>query len=215
MLGLTVEELAKLAGVSPDTVVDFERDTVTPRKTTVDAIWKALDRQGIEFLDNNGIRFKHRNTETFEGVDGFAEFYDVVYDHLRRNGGEACLAGSSAKVFSRYRKQANLHRERMTELVKRRDDVSVRVLAEEGDTSYLANLAYAEYRWQKKEYFSPTAFYVFGDCLALITFEHNPPPLVILIRLAPIAEAYRRSFELAWSLAKVPPSLVRKDKDAS
>ena len=49
-LGLGVRELAKLAEVSPDTVARLERGE-TLRESTVQAIRKALEAQGIQFLE--------------------------------------------------------------------------------------------------------------------------------------------------------------------
>jgi len=76
----------------------------------------------------------------------------------------------------------------------------------------MPNTAFTEYKWQKKEYFPPTAFYVFGSCVALISFESASPPYVILIRSALFAEAYRRSFNIAWEMASAPP-LKAKARD--
>ena len=80
----------------------------------------------------------------------------------------------------------------------------MKILVQEGDTHFIAT-QYAEYRWQDKDSFPPTSFYAFGECLALISFVHDPSPYVVLHRSGPFAEAYRRSFEIAWEKAKIPP----------
>lgn len=52
-LGLTVRDLAGLAGVSHDTIVRLEAgDTLKPR--TVQAIRAALEAAGVIFIDRNG-----------------------------------------------------------------------------------------------------------------------------------------------------------------
>jgi transcriptional regulator with XRE-family HTH domain len=60
-LGWTVRLLAEKAGVSHDTIVRFERgDDLKP--STVEAIKRALEKAGIEFLgtpeDGLGIRLR-------------------------------------------------------------------------------------------------------------------------------------------------------------
>lgn len=51
--GLGVRDLAKLAGVSADTVSRLERgEDLMPR--TVDAIRRALEAAGVEFIAENG-----------------------------------------------------------------------------------------------------------------------------------------------------------------
>lgn len=61
--GLGVRDLAKAAGVSADTVSRLERgEDLLPR--TVDAIRRALEAAGVEFIEENGggpgVRLKKR-----------------------------------------------------------------------------------------------------------------------------------------------------------
>jgi transcriptional regulator with XRE-family HTH domain len=61
--GLGVRELAEAAKVSADTVVRFERgETLRPR--TVEAMQRALESAGVEFIAENGggagVRLRQR-----------------------------------------------------------------------------------------------------------------------------------------------------------
>jgi len=60
--GLGVRELAKLAGVSPDTVARLERGE-TIRPNTIAAIRAALEAAGVQFLepDNGGPGVRLKN----------------------------------------------------------------------------------------------------------------------------------------------------------
>lgn len=51
--GMGVRELAKAAGVSPDTVARLERGE-TIRPTTIATIRAALEAAGVEFIEENG-----------------------------------------------------------------------------------------------------------------------------------------------------------------
>jgi transcriptional regulator with XRE-family HTH domain len=52
-LGLRIKELAELAQVSPDTVARLERgEDLKPR--TMDALRRALETAGVEFIPENG-----------------------------------------------------------------------------------------------------------------------------------------------------------------
>jgi DNA-binding XRE family transcriptional regulator len=51
--GLGVRDLAKVAGVSPDTIARLERG-VDLKETTVVAIRGALEAAGVEFIAENG-----------------------------------------------------------------------------------------------------------------------------------------------------------------
>jgi hypothetical protein len=70
--------------------------------------------------------------------------------------------------------------------------------------------SWAQYKWQSKQSAVATSFYAFGDCLALISFAHETPPYVVLLKSGPFAEAYRHAFEIAWQAAKEPPAKARK-----
>lgn len=49
-LGLTHEELAELAGISTQTVVNFEGGERAPHSETIEAIRSAMERKGVEFV---------------------------------------------------------------------------------------------------------------------------------------------------------------------
>lgn len=51
--GLGVRDVAKLAGVSPDTIARLERGEEL-KAATIAAIRAALEAAGVEFIDENG-----------------------------------------------------------------------------------------------------------------------------------------------------------------
>ena len=51
--GLGVRELARAAGISPDTVARLERGEEL-RPSTIAAVRSALEAAGVEFIDENG-----------------------------------------------------------------------------------------------------------------------------------------------------------------
>lgn len=54
LLGLTQPKLAELASVSLSTVVDFERTRRQVSDQSREAIQRALEAAGVEFIDHNG-----------------------------------------------------------------------------------------------------------------------------------------------------------------
>jgi DNA-binding XRE family transcriptional regulator len=205
LLDWDAPDLAKRVGVRRETILSIEKSLTKPRAETVEKIVQVFNAAGVEFIENEGVRFRSNDIEVFEGVDGFSRFHNVVFEYLKQNGGKVCVCGSSGRTFSRHRNDGETHRARMAALVKERNDIDFKILAEEGDT-YLPNTAYAKYRWQPKEFFPPTAFYAFGDYLGLLSFESMNPPHIVLIRSKIIAESYRRSFAQAWKSSKEIPS---------
>lgn len=205
LLGWDAVVLAQKAGLTKETISRIEGDQVRPHERTLLKILRVFNENGVEFTANSGVQLKPHNVEVLEGTPGFARFYDYVYEHLSLYGGTVCISGVNEKLFIKYHGEfAEEHVHRMAELVKRRDDLMMHILVEEGDTNFVAS-SYAQYRWQPKEYFSPASFYVFGDNIALISFAHEPPPLVVFIKSASLANAYRHSFDLAWEHSIEPP----------
>lgn len=60
MLGWSQEELARAANVARQTVADFERGARMPIANNLVSIRRTLEGAGIEFLPENGIRYRAR-----------------------------------------------------------------------------------------------------------------------------------------------------------
>jgi len=212
LLGWDAAELAKVTELTREAISRIETDLVKPQKQSLQKILRAFNSQGVEFLDNSGVRLKPHCVEVLEDREGFSRFYDSVYNHLENFGGSVCISGVDEKLFIKYRLDNEAHRRRMTDYVKKNPEISIRVLIEEGDT-YPLNSLYAHYRWLPKKLFSKASFYVFGPYLALISFAHQTPPLIILINSPAFAEAYRQMFEISWANAIEPPKSKNKKSD--
>jgi hypothetical protein len=205
MLKWENKELGEASGISEKTAYTVKMGLGRPQARVLDSIRKALEDSGIEFTEQDGVRRRLENVQVLQGSEDFRIFYDIVFDYLQHYGGTVCVSGVDEKLFAKYQgPQHEQHVERMDRLTGERDDIQIMILVREGDTNFTAS-SYAAYRWQSRESFSPTAFYVFGDCLALISFLAENAPKVILIRSAVFAEAYRRQFAEDWTRAKIPP----------
>jgi len=200
LLEWKAEDLANEAGLTRVTISKIESDLVQAQEKSIVAIIAAFDRHGIEFTDFDGVRRKPSNIEIFIGVDRFNAFYEFLYQNLKTYGGDVCIAAVDEGLFSKYRKDPDQHRKYMKELVDS-GAITVRILASESKFSS----SYAQFKRLPKANYAPTSFYAFGNCLALITFEYDPAPYVVLHKASPFAEAYRQSFNLMWATAEAPP----------
>jgi transcriptional regulator with XRE-family HTH domain len=54
LIELTQSQLAEEAGLGLSTVVDFERSRRRISSTAIDALKKALEKLGVEFIEENG-----------------------------------------------------------------------------------------------------------------------------------------------------------------
>ncbi len=201
-MGWDAADLAAKAGLTRATVSNIENNLVQAREGTLEKIMRVFDENGIDFIENQGVRFKPQGVSIFEGPDRFDAFYEFLYENLRQCGGDVCLSVVDERLLAQFRRDPDLHRRRIKELVDR-GDVTFRVLATE--SNFVS--PYAQYKWQPRQSAAPTSFYAFGNCLALISFVHPTPPYVVVIQSGPLAEAYRQSFETSWANAQMPPHL--------
>lgn len=67
LLEVTQGQLAELAGMGLSTVVDFEKGRRKVSKPAIEAIQNALNRAGVEFIDENGggagVRLRTRQSK--------------------------------------------------------------------------------------------------------------------------------------------------------
>lgn len=193
----SADDLAEKVGVSKESILNIERGDKRARSSTMDKIVFVFEEAGIEFTDYEGVRRKPLDIEIFEGVERFDEFYDFLYQHLFLKGGDVCIYAVDENLFAKYRGDPELHRRRMKELVDS-GKVTYRILA--AKSSFKS--AYAQFKCLPQTLPSLSSFYVFGDCLAMISFSHEPAPYVVLHKSGPFAETYKQTFNLLWESAK-------------
>ena len=200
LLGWDATDLAAKAGLTRETVSKIENDSVQAREETVAKIVRAFNDQSVEFIDGQGVRLKPTGIDVYDGADKIEQFYDFLYSHLKRYGGNVCLSIYDENILAKYRKDPNLHRNRMKELFEY-GSVSFRIIATKSD---FISHGYAKFKYLPDNHATMTGFYAFGDCLALMSFVNVNSPYIIVIQSGPIAEAYRQSFDVSWDNAKEP-----------
>jgi DNA-binding XRE family transcriptional regulator len=60
LLNWTQKELGEKARVSDMTIRQFELGTTNPMRATLDALQRALEKAGVEFIEDDGVRMKRR-----------------------------------------------------------------------------------------------------------------------------------------------------------
>lgn len=190
-------DLAKACSISAQSVSNIKNGVTNPQPRILAAIKRVLEFNGIEFTGHSGVRIKPGEVEIYEGPDRFHDFTDYMYEYLLQYGGDVCLNAVDESLFHKYRRDVEGYRKRMKVLVDS-GHVTFRIIA----SNFIENHAFAECRWQPNQMNADVAFYAFGNCLALISFSHDPAPYVVLHKSGPFAESYRQSFNAAWEIAE-------------
>lgn len=199
----SADDLAERVGISKESILNIERGDKRARPATMDKIVGVFSESGIEFTENEGLKRRPDDIEIFHGPERFSDFYDFLYEQVKTKGGNVCLSVTDETFLSKYRKDPTSHYKRMQDLYDEGIIKSFRVLTNKGyfsSTTY----NYQQYKLWGLSNVAPTAFYVFGDYLALISFVHDNPPYIVALRSAPIAAAYREAFDAAWNAGKEP-----------
>ena len=196
--------LAEKAGLTRDTINKIEADAVQPREGTLADIVRVFNENGVEFIENSGVRLKPQGVEVLVGQEGLKQFFDNVYEYARQHGGTIVQYGLEEHFLSSLGGDyAKFHRNRMAQLVEQRKDIKVLAIVCEGDNNFVCS-EYNQYRWMPKELFSPALFYIYGECTAIMNFQTVPAPTIILIKFPTITNACRKQFEIFWEMSRDP-----------
>jgi len=207
LLDWTRADLAKAANISPETVKNIEHGTFKPQENTAEAIIKAFAVHNVVFTDNEGVQLKRDAVIRFEGVEGFKQFMDDVYnaakDPSAASGGDKpiCVSNVDDRLFMKFLGDyMSFHAGRMDEL----KNVRVRALVQEEDNFVIPDSKYPEYRWSPKQTHGTVPFYVYGDKFAILLLSEEKDIQIVAISSAAVARAYRDQFEQLWQTAKTP-----------
>lgn len=198
LLDWTQGELAKRSGLSLRALNSIERGLSVPRLDNLRFIQEALEKENIEFSENDGVRRKTERLEILklEGDEYLNQHLIDVVQEVRTPGAEVFYNLASEEPHSILRPEVlddyfrHLARHGITE----------RVLIATGET-YLISPPSC-YRWMKPEAFNHIFYIVYGDNVAFQILGR--PHRVIIIRNPGIADMFRRQFEVNWATAEVP-----------
>jgi transcriptional regulator with XRE-family HTH domain len=198
ILNWSQADLAERTGISATSVGSIENGQSTPRASTLQTIQKSFEDAGIEFIGLEGMRHKTGDVRVYRGQSGFVDFFNLVYQVARDQGGEILVSNVEERRFLKWAKNtADSHMERMSSL----QGISFRVLLKEGDVDFAAS-SYAQYKWLPDQYFSSVPFYAFGDKLAVMLLENEP--VIVVLDFPAVAQAFRIQFNAMWELAHAP-----------
>jgi transcriptional regulator with XRE-family HTH domain len=198
LLGWSQDDLAEAATISAATIRKLELGHISPRPGTTQVIRQAFEDAGLEFIEPDGVRRRPGNVMIYEGIDGFAKFFDDVYQTTKRKSCEIVVVCASEVPFDKaFDGTQPAHLQRMAAI---RDQVSVKCILTE-DISSLPAVDYCEYRLMSKHYVDSVPFYVYDDKYAIIVFEADPSPKITVIQSHVVAEAFRRQFYSMWEKA--------------
>lgn len=183
-------DLADRVGLRRETILSVENNTATPRPATIEKIVQAFEQEGVEFLEQSGVRKRDDMLRIIEGDDRYLRLLDDIFYTLK-SGEEALFAYVSNRLSTKAVIESQLR--------LRRSGIKFRSLIAAADDYCLYPLQ--EYRQIPNRFFENSTQVIYGDKVGS-TIDGNKKTLII--RNASFAETQRRAFNLIWSLHQAP-----------
>lgn len=205
LLNWSQPDLARASGLATSSIKNIESETGIARKETLEQIYDAFDRNGVEFLPASGVRMKNHIVNVHDDRHATTELLDDIYRHVQTAREREVLILGIDEGFSidtDGRQLLEAHITRLTEA-----GIRERILVCEGDTRYLNTPE--SYRWLPKAYFTRNApIYVYGDRIAIHSGSLRRRSVILEHR--PLAQHMRMTFELLWDEVAFEPGVIRR-----
>jgi len=200
MAGLSIEQLAKEAGLNKGTIANFENneEKINLRNATTEQIVNALAAHRIEFTPN-GVQEKQQVIQLLEGEDTYLKVLDDIMDTLAAQGEALFFC-----VNNRLSSPAVVQRQ----VSMRRAGIRMRFTAEHGDT-YL-RYPLEEYRWMPTDRFINIPVIVYQNKVAIAL--QSDCKRMMIVDNDQIAEQQRQVFNIFWEIGEQPPQSTAEER---
>ena len=202
MLDWSQKALAeKCESVSEPTIKLIETGKINSTPETLGALQKTLEDGGIEFLPQNGVRFRDDLITVIERQDEDDNVYLKLLDDIFYT-----LKGQeNAEVLFSFVNNALTPSEALEkQKLLRKAGIKFRFMVKHSDEYLIYPLE--EYRWLPEGQFLNNPAIVYGNKFAVLVQEAGTrqPLKFILINDASIAEVKRKEFEIIWNISEKP-----------
>ncbi|HPF78437.1 MAG TPA: helix-turn-helix transcriptional regulator [Alphaproteobacteria bacterium] len=196
MLDVPQGYVAEHLGIAANTLSKIESGQSDVSMSRMAEIQRFYEREGIEFLSNDGVAWKSGGVDTYRGRSGFLEFIMDVYETVK-GGGSIFVNNVDEDDFLKWEgDEADAHMARMASI----KGLQFKILVKEGDTNTISS-GYAKYKALSKENFGEVPLYIYGDKTALIVFEEENVEVFVIKHFA-ITQYFIDRFNKAWAEAK-------------
>jgi len=192
LLGWSMEELADKCDITRLTIRQIENETVQPQERTLTQILTVLDKEGIEFTDNEGVCVRKHHMRTYSGKAGYRQLLDHIYETVRKGGRIRQFNFGDDRYISIAEDYAAEHIKRMESI----EGLDAKVLVLEGEIG--TPVSYCSYNTLDDEFKDMAPWYLYGDTLILPLTEGGKRECVT-IHSKQVAERYMREFDTFWN----------------
>ena len=207
MIDVSQGHVAEHLGIAANTLSKIESGQSDVSMSRMSEIQRFYEREGIAFVENEGVKWNKNEILISEGSQGFSNFLDDVYNTAREVGtkekpAEVFLSNVVHENWVRWmgEEQWQNHADRM---IKDKEVMDVRIIVKENDWNFPAK-DYSQYKWFPREFFNEQSFYSYHDRLVFLNFK-NDNVEIMMIKNADFAIGYRTLFTIAWNNFAIEP----------
>lgn len=203
-------DLAEASGLSKTAVTQIESGYVLPRQSSINAIREALESEGVEFIDTQGVQIRDEIFEVTSstGQESHISYFRDIIETVQKTGGEILQSSIDDKfIMTHFREELFRYYQELSKL-----DVKEKLLICEGDKTRYGPPKISDYRWISKELFEQIGYTVYGGKVALFLYTKDWHH--VIIENEKIAETYRQQFYKNWEQANpisLPKALYLED----
>lgn len=200
MLDVPQGHVAEYLGIAANTLSKIESGQSDVSMSRMSEIQRFYEREGIAFVENEGVRWNINQIITYEGQAGIRDFFDDVYKESI-TGGEIRLFNGVPDLLIKWLGEDFYakHAARMREI---QENIDVQIIVEENERNFIAG-NFAEYRGFPKQLFSNKTIYIYAGKVAFFTFKEDSV-MIRAIHNAELAAAMKVLFNIAWNnVAKI------------
>jgi len=205
MLDVSQGHVAEHLGIAANTLSKIESGQSDVSVSRNQDIQRYYEREGIAFVENDGVKWSKEEIRVYDGPEQFVEFIDNIYDTAKTVGGSFCLFNAKPDNWIKLlgKEKYDAHSKRMMSLS---DSLDVKITVKEGDRNFISE-SFAEYKWVPENMFNEKSFYVFGDKIAFMNFEDDPQKSrVLVLKHKDFSEGFRVLFNIAWNNVAEKPA---------
>lgn len=190
LINWTQQDLANASGLSKTAINNFEKGNSSIKADSLNAIQRAFENVGIEFLTDNGLRKKGDASRILKGKDAMTELINDIANTLEKTGGEVLIYNVT---------EGDIIKKALKNLLARvknptGENFRMRVLCAQSETENISSSTPC--RWTKPSTSaSNTPFYIYGQKVAISLWEQS---MIIIINSPEASAAERAHFEIIW-----------------
>ena len=191
LLDWSQDSLAHSSGVARASIKNIENGLTTPRPETMSIIRETLEKAGVEFTLDSGVRMKNDVLTVIEGKDVYLRLLDNIYHTLKGTKEEALFYCVDDRLSSQEVVEAVIR--------MRKDGIGTRFLNEDGND--FIHFPLKDYRGIPKEFFNNNVQIIYSDRVATLI---NGGQKIFTIKNESFADTQRNIFNFLWNHCKMP-----------